>query len=116
VESACFEDLVHDLGAGGDHWPQLAAVDDLGGAGGGVAYEPGDFFGADAVVAHEADEGGSELAGRSAVAGSCRLAYPLEHFPDVGWVEGGAGLGGEDQAGIVPLVSGFCPFAGLAAG
>jgi hypothetical protein len=30
------EDLVHDLGAGGDHGPQFPAVDDLGGAGGGV--------------------------------------------------------------------------------
>jgi hypothetical protein len=33
-----------------------AAVDDFGGAGGGVSGEAGDFFDADAVVAEQADE------------------------------------------------------------
>ena len=43
--------LVHDLGAGGDDGSQFAAVDDLGGAGGGVAGEPGDLLDADPAVA-----------------------------------------------------------------
>ena len=33
---ACSEELIHDLGAGGDHRPQFPAVDDLGGPGGGT--------------------------------------------------------------------------------
>src|SRR5579864_7365933 len=41
------EELVHDLGAGGDDGPQFAAVDDLGGAGGGVAGQAGDLLDAD---------------------------------------------------------------------
>jgi hypothetical protein len=53
------EDVVHDLGAGGDDRPQFPAVDDLGGAGGGVPGQVGDFFDADAVVAHQADERGA---------------------------------------------------------
>ena len=31
------EELVHDFGACGDDWSQFAAVDDLGGPGGGVS-------------------------------------------------------------------------------
>src|SRR5690348_13645026 len=38
------EELVHDLGAFGDHRSQFAAVDDLGGAGGGVPDEAGDLL------------------------------------------------------------------------
>jgi len=53
------EDVVHDLGARGDHWAQLPAVDDFGGAGGDVPDEVSDFFDADAVVAHQADERGA---------------------------------------------------------
>jgi hypothetical protein len=37
------EELVHDLGAGRDHWSQLAAVDHLGGARTRVPCEPGDL-------------------------------------------------------------------------
>ena len=57
------------------------------------AYEPGDFLGADSVVAHEADERGSEFAGCPGVACSGGCAYSLEHLADVGGVEGGAVLG-----------------------
>src|SRR5215468_3311459 len=59
---ASAEELVHDLGAGGDDRPQFAAVDDLGGPGGGVSGEPGDLLDADPLVAEQADEGGAELA------------------------------------------------------
>ena len=34
------EEFIHYLGACGDHWPQLAAVHDLSGAGGGVPDQP----------------------------------------------------------------------------
>jgi hypothetical protein len=51
-----FEELVHDLGAGGDDRSQFAAVDHLGGAGGGVPDQAGDFLDADAVVAEQADK------------------------------------------------------------
>jgi hypothetical protein len=44
------EELVHDFGAGGDDGPELAAVDDFGGPGGGVPDEAGDFLDADAAV------------------------------------------------------------------
>ena len=55
------EELVHDLGAGGDDGPQFAAVDDLGGAGGGVPGQAGDLLDADPAVAQQADEGGAQL-------------------------------------------------------
>src|ERR1043166_6433740 len=55
----CGEELVHDFGAGGDDGPECAAVDDLGGAGGGVPGEAGDLLDADAAVAEQADEGGA---------------------------------------------------------
>jgi hypothetical protein len=41
---ASCEELVHDVGVGGAHRPQFPAVDDLGGAGGGVLDEPGDLL------------------------------------------------------------------------
>src|SRR6516164_9190750 len=63
----CCEELVHDLGAGGDHRPQLAPVHDLGGAGGGVPGQPGDLLDADPAVAQQADERGPQLARRPAV-------------------------------------------------
>jgi hypothetical protein len=44
---ACSEELVHDQGAGGDDRPQFAAVDDLGGPGGGVPGQAGDLLDAD---------------------------------------------------------------------
>ena len=62
------EELVHDFGTGGDDGPEFAAVDDFGGAGGGVPDEAGDLLDADAAVAHQADEGGPELARCPAVA------------------------------------------------
>ena len=55
------EELVHDLGAGGDHRPQFPAVDDLGGAGRGVPGQAGDLLDADPAVAHQADEGDAQL-------------------------------------------------------
>jgi len=45
------EDLVHDLGARGDHRSQFPAVDNLGCPGGGVPGQPGDLLDADAAVA-----------------------------------------------------------------
>jgi hypothetical protein len=50
------EDLVHDLGAGGDDRPQLAAVHHLRGAGAGMPDEARDFLHRDAGARHEADE------------------------------------------------------------
>src|SRR6516164_7395098 len=85
----CCEELVHDLGAGGDHRPQLAPVDDLGGAGGGVPGEPGDLLDAYAAMAQQADERGPQLPRRPAVPGpgpgpGLGLgADALEHLPDV---------------------------------
>jgi len=46
----------HDVGAGGDHRPQVPAVGNLGCPGGGTADEPGDLLHADAAVAHQAHE------------------------------------------------------------
>jgi hypothetical protein len=60
------EELVHDLGACGDDRSQFAAVDDLGGAGGGVSDEASDLLDADPAVAQQADEGGPQLARRPA--------------------------------------------------
>ena len=57
-DQACSEEPVHDLGACGDDRPQFPAVDDFGGAGGGVPGEAGDLLDADAAVAEQADEGG----------------------------------------------------------
>jgi hypothetical protein len=48
------EEFVHDLGAGGDHRSQFAAVDDLGCPGGGVPGQPGDLLDADPAVAQQA--------------------------------------------------------------
>src|SRR6516225_12325576 len=50
VGLGCCEEFVHDLGAGGDDGPQFAAVDDLGGAGGGVPGQAGDLLNADPAV------------------------------------------------------------------
>src|SRR5690348_1537758 len=80
---ASAEELVHDLGAGGDDRPQFAAVDDLGGAGGGVPGQPGDLLDADPAVAEQADKRGAQLARRPAVPGPGLGADPLEHLPDV---------------------------------
>lgn len=55
------EDLVHDLGACRDHWPELAAIDDLGCPSRRVSDEPGDLLEADPVMAHEAHERGAQL-------------------------------------------------------
>jgi hypothetical protein len=63
------EEFVHDFGAGGDDRPQFAAVDDLGGPGGGVPGQASDFLDADAAVAEQADERGPQFAGRPAVPG-----------------------------------------------
>src|SRR5690242_17888849 len=49
------EDLVHDLGSGGDHGAQFSAVDDFGGARAGVPGQAGDLLDWDALVAHHAD-------------------------------------------------------------
>ena len=50
------QDLVHDLGTSGDHWPELATIHDLRGAGACVPDEAGDFLHGHAGVGHEADE------------------------------------------------------------
>jgi hypothetical protein len=112
--SVCCEELVHDLGADGDDGSQFAAVDDFGGAGGGVPGQAGDLLDADPAVAQQADEGGAQLARCPAVPGPGLGADPLEHFPDVAWVQGGAAAGGEDQPGVLPAVPGREPLGGLA--
>ena len=60
--SASCEELVHDLGDCGNDRPQFASVDDLGGSGAGVPYQPGDLLDADATVAQQTDERGPQLA------------------------------------------------------
>ena len=47
------KDLIHNLCAGRDHWPQLPAVHDLGCPGGGMSDQAADLLNADAVMAHE---------------------------------------------------------------
>jgi hypothetical protein len=106
---ASCEELVHDLGAGGDHRPQLPAVDDLGGPGGSVPGQPGDLLDADPAVAQQADEGGPQLARRPAVPDLRRRTDPLEHLPDVARVQRGAEVGGEHQAGVLPAFPGREP-------
>src|SRR6185437_13899561 len=88
------EELVHDLGAGGDDGPEFAAVDDLGGAGGGVPGEAGDLLDADSLVAHQADEGGAQFTRGPVVPGAGFGADALEHLPDVARVQGGAPVAG----------------------
>jgi hypothetical protein len=51
------EELVESLCAFFHDGAELVAVDELGGAGAGVAGEAGDFLDGDAGVGHEADEG-----------------------------------------------------------
>jgi hypothetical protein len=64
-------------------------------------------------VAEQADEGGAQFVRGPPVAGACRGGDAFEHFPDVGRVEGGAVAGGEDQPGVLPVVPGREPLAGL---
>jgi hypothetical protein len=109
----CCEELVHDFGAGGDDGSQFAAVDGFGGAGGGVSDEAGDFLDADAVVAHQADEGSPELPRGPGVADPGFGADAFEHLADVTRVEGGAVVAGEHQPGVLPVVSGRELLAGL---
>ena len=68
------------------------------------------------MVAEQADEGGPQLARGPPVAGSGCGADPFEHLPDVGRVQRGAVVGGEDQPGVLPVVPGCEPLAGLAVG
>src|SRR5436190_9706988 len=81
------EELVHDLGAGGDDGPQFPAVDDLGGPGGGVPDEAGDLFDGDPLVAHQADECGAQLARGPAVPGPGLVTDAFEHLADVARVQ-----------------------------
>jgi hypothetical protein len=111
----CFcEELVHDFGAGGDDGSEFAAVDEFGGAGGGVSDEAGDFLDADAAVAHQADEGGPELARRPVIADAGFGADAFEHFADVARVQCDAVAGGEDQPDVLPLLPGGEPLTALA--
>ena len=87
------EELVHDLGAGGDHRPQLPAVHDLGGAGGGVPDQAGDLLDADPAVAHQADKRGPQLAWCPAVPDPRLGADAFEHLADVPRVQHGAADG-----------------------
>src|SRR6266568_9333816 len=108
------EELVHDLGAGGDDGPQFAAVDDLGGAGGGVPGQAGDLLDADPAVAQQADEGGAQLPRGPAVPDPGLGADPFEHLADVARVQRGAQVVGEHQPGVLPAVAGCEPLPGLA--
>jgi hypothetical protein len=91
------EDLVHDLGTGGDHRAQFTAIHDLGGAGTGVPDQAGDLFHGHARVRHQADKRSSQLAGRPALGKPGRPGDLLEHPADVGRVERGADRGAEHQ-------------------
>src|SRR5258706_7093240 len=110
---ASAEELVHDLGAGGDDGAEFAAVDDLGGAGGGVPDEAGDLLDGDSLVAHQADEGGAQLARGPAVPDAGLGTDPFEHLADVARVQRGAQLVREHQPGVLPVLPGREPFAGL---
>src|SRR5260221_10419046 len=68
----------------------------------------------DAAMAHQAHERGPQLAWRPAVSHSRYPAYPPEHLPDVGRVEGGAEMGSEHQRCLLPSFTGQEPFFFLA--
>jgi len=82
---------------------ELVAVDDLGGAAGGVAGEAGDFLDRDAGVGHEADEGVPQFAGCPGAvdAGGCD-GCP-EFAADVVGVELAAVAGGEHRPAVALL-------------
>src|SRR5207253_7442774 len=84
--------------------------------GGGVPDEAGDLRDADAAVAHQADEGGAQLARRPAVPDPGLGADALEHLPDVPRVQRGTQVAGEHQPGVLPVVPGREPLTGLEAG
>jgi hypothetical protein len=71
-------------------------------SGGGVPDQAGDLFDADAVMAHQAHEGGAELTWCPAASDACCLACPLEHLPGVHRVEGNAEVAHEHQPGVRP--------------
>jgi hypothetical protein len=81
------EELVHGEGAFFHDGPELVAVDDLGGARGGVAGQAGDFLDRDAGVGHEADEGVAELARRPGAGYRGGFDGGAELAADVGCVE-----------------------------
>jgi hypothetical protein len=62
------EDLVHDLGASGDHGAQFTAVHHLRGSSAGTPDKTGDLLHRNAGARHEADEGGPELEGLPVIA------------------------------------------------
>jgi hypothetical protein len=49
------EDLVHDVGAGGDHRAQLVTVDNLGRPQAGVPGQPGDLLDGPPRFGHDGD-------------------------------------------------------------
>src|SRR5260370_18389616 len=79
---ACSEQIVHDLGAGGDDGSQFAAVDDLGGAGGGVPGQARDLLDADAAFRWCA--GRARRTPISGTARSARTGSPRRSAPHLG--------------------------------
>ena len=57
-----------------------------------MSGQPGDLLDADPAMAHQAHERGPQLAWRPAIADPGRLAYALEHLPDIRRVEGGTAI------------------------
>lgn len=68
------EEAAHGLGACFHDGAELLAVDQLGGAGGCVSTESGDFLDRDAGVGHEVDEG----VNRAAVSGASGNAVAIQ--------------------------------------
>ena len=75
------EDLVHDLSPGRDHRAQLPPVDDLRRPGAGMPRQPGDLLHRHALVAHHADERGSQLLRHPAGPQSGRRGDPADPPP-----------------------------------
>jgi hypothetical protein len=79
-----------------------------------VSDQPGDLLDADAIVAHQADERGPELARRPVVPDRRRGADSFEHLPDVPRVQRGAEMSREHQPGVLPSFTGQDPVISLA--
>ena len=107
------EELVHDLGALYQYWPDLSPVDDFCCPGAGVASEPGDLLNRRTGSGQQAYEAGPKLSRRPRRSDSCRVADGLELTPDVTGPEPGSERGGEHQAVILPQLSGGQPPIGL---
>src|SRR6266849_4733632 len=101
------EDLVHDLGSGGDHWAQLASVYDLRSPRAGVPGQPRDLLDGYALVAHHADERGPQLLRHPTCPEPSRRGDPPEVTPQVMRLISGPHGRGEHQPVLLPQLPGI---------